>query len=184
MSANLTLENNYFKSYSLPQAKNYCVAVSLTDENFITHGGALSIFIPMQPVNNTTQSLSDSWTVAPPDNPSRIVCNVSGWYRISSLCNIVQETSQAANLVKITTDLYLNGNAILPLNKECFPSLTVSPDTSGDFFKQIRNSSFNIILFLNEGDYVEARVAVGAGLATGYTYRFRDLNVYCDYLGF
>jgi hypothetical protein len=183
MSANLTLENNYFKSYSIPQAKNYCVAVSQTNDNFISSSRVLSI--PFQPVNNTTASLSDSWTVAPEGNPTRIVCGVSGWYRISSACNIIQLTSQTQYSVQIAYELYLNGNPVQPLNKEAFPVLTFSPKIAGDGWDAKKNINFNIILYLNEDDYIEPRIPLGAGNAVGaFNYQFKDLNLYCDYLGF
>jgi hypothetical protein len=183
MSANLTLENNYFKSYSIPQAKNYCVAVSQTNDNFISSQAA--IFIPFQPVNNTTASLSDSWRVAPEGNPTRIVCGVAGWYRISSACNIIQLTSQTEYVVQITNDLYFNGNPVFPTNKECFPVLTIGPKNPADGFTQKTNINFNIILFFEEGDYIESRISLAQGSATGaYNYQFKDLNLYCDYLGF
>jgi len=183
MSANLTLENNYFKSYSIPQAKNYCVAVSQTNDNFISSQTAIAI--PFQPVNNTTASLSDSWTVAPDGFPTRIVCGMAGWYRISSSCNIIQLTSQTQYVVQITNELYFNGNPIQPLNKEAFPVLTIGPKIAGDGFTEKRNLNFNIILFFEEGDYIETRVGLLQGSATGaYNYQFKDINLYCDYLGF
>lgn len=183
MSANLTLENSYFKSYSIPQAKNYCVAVSSTNDNFISSNTGL--FIPMYPVNNTTQSLSDSWTVAPDGQPTRIVCGVSGWYKISSNCNVVQATSQTQYSVLVSTDVYLNGNPIQPTNKESFPALTIPPKAVGDAFNEQRSMSFSIILHLEAGDYIQSRVSLAPGNAVGaYNYQFKDINVYCDYLGF
>jgi hypothetical protein len=182
MSANLTLENNYYKSYSIPQAKNYCVAVSLTNDNFLNSNS--SLFVPMQPVNNTTASLSDSWRVAPEGQPSHIVCNTTGWYRISSTCNIIQATSQTANNVQISTDVYVNGNPIQPLNKECFPVLTVGPGPATGWSEQ-RSASYNIILYLEAGDFIQTRVTLSPGNAVGaYNYQFKDINVYIDYLGF
>lgn len=183
MSANLTLENNYFKSYSIPQAKNYCVAVSETNDNFLS--SQATITIPFQPVNNTTASLSDSWTVAPTGFPTRIVCNVSGWYRVSSACNIIQLTSQSQYVVQITNELYFNNNPVFPTNKECFPVLTIGPKNPADGLNEQRNINFNIILFFNQGDYIESKISLTQGSATGaYNYQFKDLNLYCDYLGF
>lgn len=183
MSANLTLENNYFKSYSIPQAKNYCVAVSLTNDNFLSDAG--SRFVIFQPVNNTTASLSDSWTVAPVNQTDRIVCGVSGWYRISSACNIVQLTSQTQNSVQITNELYVNSNPVSPSNKRVPSVITVPPKIVGDSFDQKQNISFDCILYLNEGDYLEYEYKLEIGNAVGaFNYQFKDINVYCDYLGF